>query len=290
MDASSTENQGIQLDLLYACGWSFQDRVEVHTKAIAFSMLPWMHHQQRIKGFNQTRSMHVVDRSKIVLRYTPKPNKLSARCHDGFIINRESGNSTGPIVRVWLVPRSCWDPLQNQTSRQHAAMDAPSTENQGIQPDPLYACGWSFQDRVEVHTKAKQAFGKLPWMHQMFGKEAMKSLWNSKLWAKVCYTMLASKQRAGTTFWRAASCKNLALLNQIFRGATKAGIPRRISQRTVWAQTGPILCKCRTQSGTVWAQTVYLVTTQSGLRLCSNYTVWAQTVVLLQWGSEELPT
>ena len=50
--------------------------------------------------------------------------------------------------------------------------------------------------------------------------------------------MLASKQRAGTTFWRAASCKNLALLNQIFRGATKAGIPRRISQRTVWAQTG----------------------------------------------------
>jgi hypothetical protein len=168
MDASSTKNQGIQLDPLYACGWSLQDRVEVHTKAMAISMLPWMHHQQRIKEYNRTCCTRVVDRSKIVLRYTQTPNKLSARCH-GCIINRESGNSTGPVVRVWLiVPRSCWDPLQNQTSRQHAAMDAPSTGNQGIQPDPLYACGWSFQDRVEVHTKAKQAFGKLPWMHQMY--------------------------------------------------------------------------------------------------------------------------
>ncbi len=37
-------------------------------------------------------------------------------------------------------------------------MDAPSTENQGIQSDPLYACGWSFQDRVEVHTKAPRSF------------------------------------------------------------------------------------------------------------------------------------
>jgi len=116
MDAPSTENQGIQPDPLYVCGWSFQDLVEVHTKAKALSMLPWMHHQQRIKGFNQTRCTRVVDRSK-------------------------------------------------NHSRQHAAMDAPSTENQGIQPDPLYACGWSFQDRVEVHTKAKQAFSTLPWMH-----------------------------------------------------------------------------------------------------------------------------
>ena len=36
-------------------------------------MLPWMHHQQRIKGFNQTHCTCVVDCSKIVLRYTPKP-------------------------------------------------------------------------------------------------------------------------------------------------------------------------------------------------------------------------
>ena len=211
MDASSTENQGIQLDPLYACGWLFQDHVEVHTKAKALSMLPWMHHQKRTKGFNQTHCTHVVDRSKIVLRYTPKPNKLSARCH-GCIINRESGNSTGPVVRVWLIiPRLCWDPLQNQTSCQHAAMDAPSTENQGIQPDPLYACGWSFQDRVEVQTKAKQAFGKLPWMHQMFGKEAMKSLWNNKLWAKVCHTMLASKHRARATFCESQILQNFEL-------------------------------------------------------------------------------
>ena len=41
---------------------------------------------------------------------------------------------------------------------QHAAMDASSTENQGIQSDPLYACGWSFQYRVEVHTKAPRSF------------------------------------------------------------------------------------------------------------------------------------
>jgi len=142
--------------------------------------------------------MHVVDLSKMVLRYSPKP-KPSAHCH-GCTINRESRNSTGPVARVWLiVPRWCWGTHQSQ-SLQHAATDALSTENQGIQPNPLYACGWSFQDCVEVHTKANQAFGKLPWMHQMFGKEAMKSLWDSKLWAKVCCTMLASKQRARTTF------------------------------------------------------------------------------------------
>jgi hypothetical protein len=70
--------------------------------------------------------------------------------------------------------------------------------------------------------------------------------------------MLASKQRAGITFWRAASCKNLAL-NQIFRGATKAGIPRRISQRTVWAQTGPI----------PYYVSAALSLGQSGLRLCT---------------------
>jgi endonuclease YncB( thermonuclease family) len=56
----------------------FQDRVDVHTKAIAVSMLPWMHHQQRIKEYNRTRCARVVDRSKIVLRYTPKP-KISLR-------------------------------------------------------------------------------------------------------------------------------------------------------------------------------------------------------------------
>ena len=82
MDAPSTENQGIQPDPLYACGWSFQDRVEVHTKAKqAFSTLPWMHYQQRIREFNRTRCTRVVDCSKIVLRYTPKPNKPSASCH-----------------------------------------------------------------------------------------------------------------------------------------------------------------------------------------------------------------
>ena len=123
MDAPSTENQGIQPDPLYACGWLFQDRVEVHTKAKqAFSTLPWI------------------------------------------IINRESRNKTGPVVCVWLiVPRSCWGTHQSQ-SIEHAAMDAPSTENQGIRPDPLYACGWSFQDRVDVHTKAI-AVSMLPWMH-----------------------------------------------------------------------------------------------------------------------------
>jgi len=156
--------------------------------------------------------MRVVDRSKIVLRYTPKP-KPWACCH-GCTINRESRNSTRPGVRVWfIVPtRSCWGSHQSH-SRQHAAMDAPSTENQGIQPDPLYACGWSFQDRVEVHTKAKQAFGKLPWMHQMFGKEAMKSLWNSKLWDKVCYCTLcwrANREPEQHFFVSAASCKNLS--------------------------------------------------------------------------------
>ena len=42
-----------------------------------------------------------------VLRSTPKPNKPSACCH-GCTINRESRNTTGPVVRVWLiVPRSC---------------------------------------------------------------------------------------------------------------------------------------------------------------------------------------
>jgi hypothetical protein len=104
----------------------------------------------------------VVDRSKIMLRSTPKP-KLATRCH-GCTINKEQMNSTGPIVRVWLiVPRWCWGTHQSH-SLQHTAMDAPSTENQGIQPDPLYACGWLLQDGVEVHTKAK-AFDTLPWMH-----------------------------------------------------------------------------------------------------------------------------
>ena len=99
-----------------------------------------------------------VDRSKIMLRYT-----LNIEASNGCIINRESRNTTGLVVCLWLiVPRSCWGTHQSQ-SLQHAAMDAPSTENQGIQPDPLYACGWSFQDRVEVHTKAKQAFSTLPW-------------------------------------------------------------------------------------------------------------------------------
>jgi len=100
-----------------------QDGVEVLTKAIAFSTLPWMHHQQRIKEFNRTRCTRVVDRSKMLLRYTPKP-KPSTHCH-GCTINRESRNSTGPIVHVWLI---------------------------------------ILQDYVEVHTKAK-AFSMLPWMH-----------------------------------------------------------------------------------------------------------------------------
>ncbi len=91
--------------------------------------------------------------------------------------------------------------------------------------------------------------------------------------------MLASKeQRTETPFCESERplAKIWALLNQIFRGATKAGIPRRISQRTVWAQTGSdcmvqyqdslstrciiavMYFKCRTQSGTVvvLAQTV----------------------------------
>ncbi len=53
--------------------------------------------------------------------------------------------------------------------------------------------------------------------------------------------MLASKeQRTQTPFCESERplAKIWALLNQIFRGAMKAGIPRRISQRTVWAQTG----------------------------------------------------
>ncbi len=123
MDAPSTENQGIQPYPLYECGWSFQDYVEVHTKAKAFNTLPWMHHQQRTNEFNWTCCTRVVDHS----------------------------------------PRWCWGTHQSH-SLQHTTMDAPSTENQGIQPDPLYACGWSLQDVVEVHTKAK-AFDTLPWMH-----------------------------------------------------------------------------------------------------------------------------
>ena len=68
--------------LVGLCGWSFQDHVEIHTKAKqAFSTLPWMSHQQRIKEYNRTHCTRVVDRSKIVLRYTPKPNKPSASCH-----------------------------------------------------------------------------------------------------------------------------------------------------------------------------------------------------------------
>jgi len=115
-----------------------------------------MHHQQRIREYNWTHCTRVVDRSKIMLKYTPKPKPWA--CSHGCTINRESRDSTRPIVRVWLiVPRSCWGTHQSH-SRHHAAMDAPSTENQGIQPDPLYVCGWLFQDRVEVHTKAKQAF------------------------------------------------------------------------------------------------------------------------------------
>ncbi len=53
--------------------------------------------------------------------------------------------------------------------------------------------------------------------------------------------MLASKeQRTQTPFCESERplAKIWALLNQIFRGATKAGIPRRMSQHTVWAQTG----------------------------------------------------
>jgi hypothetical protein len=132
MDAPSTENQGIQPDPLYACGWSFQDRVEVHTKAKqAFSTLPWwIHYQQRIREFNRTRCTRVVG-SKIVLRSTPKPNKPSACCH-GCTINRESRNTTGPVVRMWLiVPRSCWGTHQSQTSLRQAAMDAPDVWKRG---------------------------------------------------------------------------------------------------------------------------------------------------------------
>jgi hypothetical protein len=55
MDAPSTD----------VCVWLIilQDGVEVDTKAIAIGMLPWMHHQQRIKEFNRTRCTRVVDRS-----------------------------------------------------------------------------------------------------------------------------------------------------------------------------------------------------------------------------------
>ena len=111
--------------------------------------------------------MLVVDRSKIVLRYTPTPKPKPSACCHGCTINRESRDSTRPVVCVWLiVPRSCWGTHQSQTSFQHAAMmDSLSTENQGIQPDPLYACGWSFQDRIEIHSKTKQAVSMLPWMH-----------------------------------------------------------------------------------------------------------------------------
>ena len=57
-------------------------RYTPNTKAKAFSMQPWMNHQQRIKEFNQTRCTrtHVVDRSKMVLRLTPKPSP-STCCH-----------------------------------------------------------------------------------------------------------------------------------------------------------------------------------------------------------------
>ena len=140
------------------------------------------------KEFNQTHCTrtHVVDSSKMVLRFTPKPSP-SACCH-GCTINRESRNSTRPIVNMWLiVPRWCWGTHQTQTlkpkpsacchgctinrcmrvvdhsprwcwgrhqshSHRHAAMDAPSTENQGIQPYPLYACGWSFSKMVLRYT------------------------------------------------------------------------------------------------------------------------------------------
>ena len=68
--------------LVGLCGWLFQDHVEIHTKAKqAFFTLTWMRHQQRIKEYNRTRCTRVVDRSKIVLRYTPKPNMPSASCH-----------------------------------------------------------------------------------------------------------------------------------------------------------------------------------------------------------------
>jgi hypothetical protein len=70
----------------------------------------------------------------------PKP---SACCH-GCTINR--------CMRVVdHSPRWCWGRHQSHSHR-HAAMDAPSTENQGIQPYPLYACGWSFSKMMLRYT------------------------------------------------------------------------------------------------------------------------------------------
>jgi len=84
--------------------------------------------------------------------------------------------------------------------------------------------------------------------------------------------MLASKeQRTQTPFceseWPLA--KIWALLNQIFRGAMKAGIPRRISQRTVWAQTGSE-CSMGQSEHTLYYHSHVSATLslgQSGLRL-----------------------
>ena len=70
----------------------------------------------------------------------PKP---SACCH-GCTINR--------CMRVVdHSPRWCWGTHQSHSHR-HAAMDAPSTENQGIQPYLFYACGSSFSKMVLRYT------------------------------------------------------------------------------------------------------------------------------------------
>ena len=95
--------------------------------------------------------------------------------------------------------------------------------------------------------------------------------------------MLASKeQRTQTPFCESERplAKIWALLNQIFRGATKAGIPRRISQRTVWAQTGSDCSMGQTEHTLYYCGHVSAALSlgQSGLRLCGNYIVWAQTV------------
>jgi len=88
-------------------------------------------YQQRIQEYNRTHCTRVVDCSKIMLRSTPKPNKPSSHWH-GCAINRESRNTTGPVVRVWLiVPRSCWCTHQSQTCLQQAAMDAPDVWKRG---------------------------------------------------------------------------------------------------------------------------------------------------------------
>ena len=69
--------------------------------------------------------------------------------------------------------------------------------------------------------------------------------------------MLASKQRAGTTFWRAASCKNLALLNKFSEELRRQESLEESLNVQCGLRQGPYYVSAALSLG------------QSGLRLCT---------------------